>query len=132
MSRSIISTLSSFHPNSGIEAISRQSAPQPEFFSWADLKPTEAPDQSQLELQFRLQSYEDFIRGRLTPTFGSSGFIAPARFRSSLKLLRYRLQHLAKQKQASARRFGRLAQLLDDQDELARLAQMYFSSVLRG
>ncbi len=121
-----------FHPESGIETISHEPVVQPIFLASAELQPPEHSGHSQLTRLFPLRSYEDFIWERLSPEFAHVGFLRPARFRHALSTLRRSVRALAKQNHTSSRSYGRLAQLLDDQDELARLAHLYFSSLLQG
>ncbi len=121
-----------FHPESGIDAIAHQSVVQPIFLAGVELQPPEQSDRSELARLFPLRSYEDFIWERLTPAFAHAGFLQPARFRQTLVMLRQSIRALAKQHHSGSRRYGRLAHLLDDQDELTRLAHMYFSSLLQG
>lgn len=121
-----------FHPDSGIELIARRSAALPVYMPEGDLHPADSADQPRLGQLFPLRSFEDFLWARLTPAFSSTSFLKPARFRENLSALRSSIRSLAKSDPRRSRRYGKLALLLDDQDDLARLAHMYFCSLIQG
>ncbi len=121
-----------FHADGGIESIIRKSAIEPILPGDVELQPASARAKPELVRLFPLQSYEDFIWERLTPEFRNLGFLRPERFRMMLRILKVDIRKLAMHRRISSRRYGRLAQILDDQDDLAKLAQMYFTSLLQG
>ncbi len=125
-------SLPAFHPDSGINLIARRTVPQPVYSPDGDLHPADSADQPKLAQLFPLSSFEDFIWERLTPEFSSTTFLKPARFRQSLSTLRSNIRSLAKADPKRSRSYGKLALLLDDQDELARLAHMYFCALIQG
>lgn len=125
-------SLPAFHPDSGINLIARRSAAQPVYSPDGDLHPADSAAQPRLAQLFPLSSFEDFIWERLTPEFASTAFLKPARFRQSLSTLRSSVRSLAKADPERSRCYGKLAMLLDDQDELARLAHMYFCALIQG
>ena len=127
-----VSALPTFHSNSGIDSISRHSAIHRISLVDADLQPARDSDRPRLAQLYPLTSYEDFIWEQLAPTFSCDEVMMPARFRSSLSMLQSRMRSLIRQRNGSSKRFGRLAQLLDKQDELSKLALMYFSALLQG
>lgn len=132
MQRIVTRSVPAFHADSGIDAISRRSAAQPIFFPGEDLHPSLASDQPQLAQLFPLRSFEDFIWERLTPTFYGNNFLMPGRFRTILSTLCGNVRALAKDARGSSRRYGKLALVLDDQDEMALLAHTYFGALFQG
>ena len=125
-------SLPAFHADSGIDLIAHRPLAQPVFVPEGDLHPADCADQPRLAQLFPLTSFEDFIWERLTPKFSSMAFLKPARFRQNLSTLRSSIRSLAKEDPKRSRCYGKLALLLDDQDELAKLAYMYFCSLIQG
>ncbi len=121
-----------FHIESGIESIIHKSTLEPIFAGDAELQPASVRAKPELARLFPLKSYEDFIWERLTPEFRNLGVLRPERFRMMLRILKVEIRKLAINRRISSRRYGRLAQILDDQDDLAKLAQMYVASLLQG
>jgi hypothetical protein len=132
MERIFNASLPAFHPDSGINGIAHRSIVQAIDLADDGLHPAGISGQPQLAQLFPLASFEDFIWMRLTPEFSESAFLHPARFRKSLLMLRSTMSTLATADRTSSRRYGKLARLLDDQDELYQLARMYFCSLLQG
>ncbi len=116
----------------GIESVCYKSITQEIFTTNADLPPTSLSDKPQLASLYPMKSYEDFIIERLSQNFENYNFLRAENFRSRLTTLKLEIRMLAKRRHKSSKRFGRLAQLLDDQDDLNRLAQIYFSALLQG
>lgn len=124
--------VSAFHADSGIDRISRQVAPAVILPVRADLQPAALSEQLQLERLFEMTTLEDFIHQHLAPDLRDLALLAPARFRATLAATRKDVLNQAGRQRALARKLGKLAALLDEQDELARLAQLYCSALLQG
>ena len=123
---------SAFHADSGIARISRQAAPAVSLPVRAELQPAAVSEQPQLERLFEMTTLEDFIHQRLAPDLRDLALLAPARFRATLATTRKDVLNQARRQRALARKLGKLAALLDEQDELVRLAQLYCSALLQG
>lgn len=124
--------VSAFHADSGIARISRQVAPAVALPVRADLQPAALSEQPQLERLFEMTTLEDFIHQQLAPDLHDLAMLAPARFRATLAATRRDVLQQAGRQRALARKLGKLAALLDEQDELVRLAQLYCSALLQG
>jgi len=121
-----------FHANSGIERISRQQTPPVSLPPRTEIQPASLPEQPQLERLFAMETLEDFIHQRLAPDRLDLGLLAPARFRAVLVRTQQDVLQQAIHRPSVARPLGRLAGLLDEQDELCRLAQLYCSALVQG
>ena len=124
--------VSAFHADSGIARISRQVAPAVSLPVRTELQPATLSEQPQLERLFEMTTLEDFIHQRLAPDLRDLTLLAPARFRATLATARKDVLNQACRRRALARKLGKLAALLDEQDELMRLAQLYCSALLQG
>ncbi len=136
MSSSMQSTrptlISAFHADSGIARISRRETPAVSLPVRAELQPAALSEQPQLERLFEMTTLEDFIHHQLAPDLRDLALLAPARFRATLAATRKDVLNQAGRQRALARKLGKLAALLDEQDELVRLAQLYCSALLQG
>ncbi len=124
--------VSAFHADSGIDRISRHVAPAVTLPVRADLQPATLSEQPQLDRLFEMTTLEDFIHQHLAPDLLDLALLAPARFRATLAATRKDVLNQAGRQRALARKLGKLAALLDEQDELVRLAQLYCSALLQG
>lgn len=124
--------ISAFNPTSGIDQIQRQSSAPISLPEHQSLRPAEVNEQPRLERLYALPSIDDFIAQQLRPYILDAEVLAPARFRSVLAQTRDSLRGYAKKHPRSARRFGRLALLLDEETGLLDLLQMYRSALLQG
>ncbi len=124
--------VSAFHADSGIARISRQAAPAVSLPVRTELQPAALSEQPQLERLFEMTTLDDFIHQCLAPDLNDLALLAPARFRSTLAATRKDVLRQAGKHRALARRLGTLAGLLDEQDELVRLAQLYCSALVQG
>ena len=124
--------VSALHADSGIDRISHQAAPAVTLPIRAELQPAALSEQPQLERLFEMTTLEDFIHQRLAPDLRDLALLAPSRFRSTLAATRRDVLNHARRQRVLARKLGKLAALLDEQDELVRLAQLYCSALLQG
>jgi hypothetical protein len=86
----------------------------------------------QLDRLFPLDSIADYPLSRLRPTGLDPEIFSPSFFRDSLSSWQQKLPTLALQRPRDARKLGRLARLITEQDSLFRLAQMYASALVQG
>lgn len=121
-----------FNPASGIDRIQRQTSAPVALPEHLPLRPAEVNEKPRLERLYALPSIDDFIAQRLRPDILDAEVLAPARFRTVLAQTRGSLRFYAKKHPRSARRFGRLALLLDEETGLLDLLQMYRSALLQG
>ncbi|MEO0317645.1 MAG: hypothetical protein RL404_1322 [Pseudomonadota bacterium] len=124
--------VSAFHADSGIARISRHAGLAVSLPVRAELQPAALSEQPQLDRLFEMTTLEDFIHQRLAPDLNDLALLAPARFRATLAATRKDVLRQAGKHRALARRLGMLAGLLDEQDELVRLAQLYCSALVQG
>ncbi len=89
-------------------------------------------DTQQLQRLFPLSSISNYPIDQLRPSALDPGIFSAAAFRDSLSVWQQDLQEIALQHRQHARKFGRLARLLAEQDALFRLAQMYASALVQG
>lgn len=132
MQRTRPDSVSFFHPDSGIACISRQETPAVRLPFHSDLQPTAAIEQVQLDSLFELSTLDDFVLHQLTPEVNDLNLLAPARFRETLAATRTDVFRLSSRHRGLSRKLGKLAALLDEQDELVKLAQLYCSALLQG
>ncbi len=125
-------TTTAFNPSSGIDRIQRHRQSPISLPEHLPLRPPEVHEQPRLERLFALPSIDDFIAQRLRPEVLDSEILSPAYFRTVLSQTRASLRGYAKKHPRSARRFGRLALLLDEETGLLELLQMYRSALLQG
>lgn len=125
-------TSTAFNPTSGIDRIQRQTHSPIALPEHLPLRPSEVHEQPRLERLFALPSIDDFIAQRLRPEIIEAEILSPAHFRFVLNQTRASLRGYAKKHPRSARRFGRLALLLDEETNLLDLLQMYRSALLQG
>ncbi len=124
--------VSTFHADSGIARISRQAAPAVSLPVRTELQPVALSAQAQLDRLFDMTTLQDFIHRRLAPDLNDRALLAPARFHATLAATRQDMLYQASKHRTLARRLGTLAALLDEQDELVRLAQLYCSALVQG
>ncbi len=124
--------LTAFHADSGITRISRQAVQSVRLPSSSDLQPSGLTEQVQLDRLFALSTLDDFIHRQLIPDLHDLALLSPARFRVTLDSTRKTVLKQAVQQRNLARKLGKLAALLDEQDELVRLAQLYCAALLQG
>jgi hypothetical protein len=93
---------------------------------------SDIPSSQQLERLFPLDSIADYPLSRLRPTGLNPDIFSSSFFRESLSCWQQQLPALALQRPRDARKFGRLARLMSEQDSLFRLAQMYASALVQG
>lgn len=92
----------------------------------------DVPDKPQLEALYPMTSLSDYPINTLRPTGLDPDIFFAACFRDTLAGATQQLQLMALQRRSDARKFGRLARLLSEQDALFRLAQMYASALVQG
>lgn len=124
--------VSAFHANSGIAGISRQTVPTVSLPIRSEVQPPALSEQPQLDRLFAMVTLDDYIHQRLSPARLDHALLAPGRFRQILMATRMTVLTQAAHRRALARRLGTLASLLDEQDELCRLAQLYCAALLQG
>jgi type III secretion protein X len=96
------------------------------------ISPAELPDSSHLDRIFSEKSIDHFISIRLRPDISDASLLTPSRFRVILMALRSSLRSRVRSNPRSARQFGRLAAILDEERDLVDLLQMYRSALLQG
>lgn len=121
-----------FNLSSGIVQIQRHTYVPVTFPEHFPLRPAEVSEQLSLKKLYVLPSIDDFIAKRLRPEILDAEILSPAYFRTVLTQTRASLRGYAKKNPRSARRFGRLALLLDEETVLLDLLQMYRSALLQG
>lgn len=121
-----------FNPSSGIVQIQRRAYAPVASLEHFPVRPAEVNEQLSLEKLYVLPSIDDFIAQRLRPEILDAEVLSPAFFRTVLSQTRASLRGYAKKHPRSARRFGRLALLLDEETGLLELLQMYRSALLQG
>lgn len=124
--------ISAFDSTSGINQIQRHTHSPVVLPEHLPLRPAEVHEQPRLDRLFSLFSIDDFIAQRLRPDILDAEVLSPAYFRTVLAQTRASLRGYAKKHPRSARRFGRLALLLDEETGLLDLLQMYRSALLQG
>lgn len=130
--RSSLSPALAFQPGSGIDSIA-YSAPEPvRLPSSPSVQPAEGAEPIQLERLYSLHSLEDFIQQRLALDVWDSSILSPSRFRAMLAETVSHARRLARADRNRARSLGKLTAVLDEQDELCRLAQLYMSALFKG
>ncbi len=122
----------SFHADSGIASISRLAVPSVSLPAQADLQPSALTEQVQLDRLFALRTLDDFIHRQLIPDLHDLALLSPTRFRMTLGSTRRTVLEQAAQQRDLARKLGKLAAVLDEQDELVRLAQLYCAALVQG
>ena len=127
-----ISRPSIFDSSRCIEKILRQDLDSIRLPDLPELSPTDlfAPDQ--LEHFLFLPTLDDYISSSLRAMIHDSNILAPKRFRSVLSSTAKTLRDMAKLNPKLARRFGRLALLLDEDQALFDLLQIYRSALVQG
>lgn len=116
----------------GFEQIARKSqevAVLPERYS---ILPAEFSDRSHLDRIFSEKSIDYFVSIHLRPDISDASLLTPSRFRLILMALRSSLRSRLRSNPRSARQFGRLAAILDEERELVDLLQTYRSALLQG
>ncbi len=124
--------VSAFHADSGITGISRQAAPAVSLPLRTDLQPSALTEQAQLDRLFALNTLDDFIHRQLVPDLRDLALMSPPRFRVTLESTRKIVLKQAGLQRDLARKLGKLAAVLDEQDQLVRLAQLYCAALLQG
>ncbi len=123
---------SAFHADSGITSISRKTVPSVSLPVRSDLQPSALTEQVQLDRLFSLSTLDDFIHRQLVPDLHDRALMSPSRFRMTLDSTRKTVLEQAGQRRDLARKLGKLAAVLDEQDELVRLAQLYCAALVQG
>ena len=122
-------------PFAGLETISHKANAKLEFPAQAQqsrLSPAEITDFCQIDMLFPLASYDDFIISYLLPYLEESEIFLPSGFRKKLSQTRLSLRQQAEIYPQSAKKFGRLAALLDKEQQLFDLLQLYRSALVQG
>ena len=122
-------------PFAGLETISHKETAKLNFPSQAQqsrLSPAEISDFCQDDMLFPLASYDDFIVNYLLPYLEESELFFPSGFRKKLSQTRLDLRQQAEIHPQSAKKFGRLAALLDKEQQLFDLLQLYRSALVQG
>ena len=122
-------------PLAGLETISHKPAAKLDFPAQAQqsrLSPAEITDFCQVDLLFPLASYDDFITSYLLPYLEESDVFFPSGFRKKLSQTRLSLREHAEIHPQSAKKLGRLAALLDKEQQLFDLLQLYRSALVQG
>ena len=122
-------------PFAGLETISHKATVKLDFPAQPQqsrLSPAEIMDFGQVDMLFPLVSYDDFIISYLLPYLEESELFYPSGFRNKLSQTRLSLREQAAIHPESAKKFGRLAALLDDEQKLFDLLQLYRSALLQG
>ncbi len=86
----------------------------------------------QLDRLFPLDSIADYPLSKLRPAGLDPEIFSSSFFRDSLSCWQQKLPMLALKRPQDAKKFGRLACLITEQDALFRLAQMYASALVQG
>lgn len=119
----------------GLETISHKDTAKLEYPAHAQqsrLSPAEITDFCQVDMLFPLASYDDFIISYLLPYLEESEIFLPSGFRKKLSQTRLSLRQQAEIYPQSAKKFGRLAALLDKEQQLFDLLQLYRSALVQG
>ena len=122
-------------PFTGLETISHKANARLEFPQQAQqsrLSPAEISDFCQVDMLFPLTSYDDYIISSLLPYLEESELFFPSGFRKKLSQTRLGLRQQAEIHPQSAKKFGRLAALLDKEQQLFDLLQLYRSALVQG
>ena len=121
-----------FDSASGIEKILRQDLESIRLPDLPDLQPAEFFTPDQLEKYLSLPTLDDYIATNLRALIQDASILSPKRFRIVLNSTSRTLRDLAKNNPTMARRFGRLALLLDEDQALFDLLQIYRSALVQG
>lgn len=119
-------------PSSGLATISHKAVADLHLPDQSRLLPSEISDISQVDLLFSLPSYDDYITNYLQPYVTDPDVFSPSGFRKWLIQTRNSLRRQAEINPVSAKKFGRLAALLDKEQQLFDLLQLYRSSLVQG
>ncbi len=115
-----------------ISAIDRRPIPaitlpaQPSIFN------ADSEGSQQLDALYPLSSIHRYLHDHLRPSGIDRSLLTPSHFQAELVSCRHLIRQLALNRRSGSRRIGRLARLLDEQDALCRLAQLYASALLQG
>jgi hypothetical protein len=121
-----------FDSLSGIEKILRQDLESIRLPDLPELQPSELFTPDQLENYLSLPTLDDYIASSLRALIHDANILSPKRFRIVLSSTAKTLRDLAKHNPKMARRFGRLALLLDEDQALFDLLQIYRSALVQG
>lgn len=119
-------------PWRGIDQVIRHSNEVAQLPHRQAITPSEISDRPQLDKIFSEESFSHFIALRLRPDISDTDLLSPARFRDILMNIRSSLRALARRNPKTARHFGQLAAILDEESDLVDLLQMYRSALLQG
>lgn len=122
-------------PFAGLETISHKAAAKQEFLkqpSQPRLPPAEITDICQMDMLYPLTSYDDYITSYLLPYLEESELFFPSGFRKKLSQTRLSLREHAESHPHAAKKFGRLAALLDKEQQLFDLLQLYRAALVQG
>lgn len=121
-----------FDASRGITRIDRQCLDQVQVPAGAPLHPAEIFEPAKLASLLAMPSLDDYIAACLRPTLLDTSLLGPARFRKVLSETATSLRARARLNPKAAKRLGRLASLLDEEQSLLELLQMYRSALLQG
>lgn len=127
-----ISNLQYFDSSLGIEKILRQDIEFIRLPDLPDLQPAERFTPDQLENYLSLPTLDDYIATSLRALIRDANILSPKRFRIVLSSTANTLHKLAKDNPKMARKLGRLASLLDEDQALFDLLQIYRSALVQG
>jgi hypothetical protein len=117
---------------SGLTDVSHKSTNSLQFPENTRLVPAEISDISQVDTLFSFVSYDDYIVSFLQPYVANSEIFSPSGFRAVLSHTRSALRLQADSNPLLAKKFGRLAALLDKEQQLFDLLQLYRSALVQG
>jgi hypothetical protein len=122
-------------PAAGLETITHKATAKQDFLKQAPqsrLSPAEISDVCQVDMLFPLTSYDDYLTSYLLPYLAESELFFPSGFRKKLSQTRLSLRQQAEIHPHAAKKFGRLAALLDKEQQLFDLLQLYRSALVQG
>jgi hypothetical protein len=119
-------------PFRGIENILYQDTVSLRLPDLPDFRPAEVITPAQLDNFLSLPTLDDYISTSLRALLHDASILTPKRFRSVLISTAKTLRDLAKHNPKMARHLGRLAFLLDEDQDLFDLLQIYRSALVQG
>lgn len=121
-----------FDASRGIAQIDRNSLVPMQLPDGPMPNPAEISEPAKLQSLLAMPSLDDYIARCLRPALLDTSILAPARFRLVLTETAASLKSRARQNPKAAKRLGHLALLLDEEQSLLELLQMYRSALLQG
>ena len=119
-----------FDSSRGLEKILRQDIESIQIPDLPDLQPAQLFTPDQLENYLSLPTLDDYIATSLRALIRDANILTPKNFRIVLNSTANTLRNLAKRNPKIARQLGRLALLLDEDQALFELLQIYRSALL--